>query len=399
MAELAVVRKQGMAKLHQLQIDELRAATVATGHAESSETASTAAVEILIREAISEIGSDNGEASLISFGLHPNGQLDRLGPRQQLAAEVLGISPGHFRQVTQQTLDEHLVQIIGRMAYEFEMRSAAVRADVRTPIGSRLAVAWLDRFEAMYRVWTPVSGLGASLTAYRSTLLEPGRPWDREPDPGDPSDDGHSQEDQARGYVLDAFYFYASVMAAEREFIDRFGGMWILPDQPSEQALADALHRIRLSTPNEIGLESYLLSNLRRLADGGQFTFLSWANSDDLARSAVRIWIDWSATCDCDWSLGTRVGQEKFPVAPNHPGVDHGCDVHGLVSACNEFMLILDDAWLQIADWYAIEPGNRSIGVSAEELMSRRPSPLPRHELDKRNNPRIDLDDHSRKAE
>ena len=75
-------------------------------------------------------------------------------------------------------LFEQLVQLMLGEVHRHRLRTAQLRRDVRTPVGSRLAVEWLHRFEAMHQIWAPVTGLGNNLTAYRSTLLEEDRPWD-----------------------------------------------------------------------------------------------------------------------------------------------------------------------------------------------------------------------------
>jgi len=48
-----------------------------------------------------------------------------------------------------------------------------------------------------FGIWTPVYALGADLTAYRQTLLDPDRSWDEPRTEGTP---GYTQEDQAGGY-------------------------------------------------------------------------------------------------------------------------------------------------------------------------------------------------------
>jgi len=81
-----------------------------------------------------------------------------------------------------------------------------VNLERRHSADSRLAIQWLDRFEAYYRMWTRISRLGNDLAAAISTRREPdlGRaPWD----PNDKDWKGH--EDQARCYARGALYSYA----------------------------------------------------------------------------------------------------------------------------------------------------------------------------------------------
>ncbi len=97
-----------------------------------------------------------------------------------MAAEDACVSVEHFRHAHEPRLREALTDRVLSEIHDYRLRLARLRLDVRTPTHSRLAVEWLARFEAMYQIWTPLTGLGNDLTAYRSTLLEEGRPWDSE---------------------------------------------------------------------------------------------------------------------------------------------------------------------------------------------------------------------------
>ena len=121
-----------------------------------------------------------------------------------------------------------------------------------------MAQVWMERFAAYYRIWSPVSGLGSDLTAYRSTLLEPPENWDRRYGIDGPDDPGYSREEQADGYVTFALYLYAHFEWELRQFETLFGGRWLLSDADAEQALADSVYRIRWHAPVSERDQSYL---------------------------------------------------------------------------------------------------------------------------------------------
>lgn len=92
----------------------------------------------------------------------------------------------------------------------------------RHPADSRLAVQWVERFEAYYRIWTPAYALGANLEAAIKTRRdEPADhlPWD--PNSAEPYD----PEDQADGYGRYALYAYAQFQLEVKKFMTRHGGL------------------------------------------------------------------------------------------------------------------------------------------------------------------------------
>jgi hypothetical protein len=111
----------------------------------------------------------------------------------------------------------------------------------RHPADSRLAVQWVERFEAYYRIWTPAYALAANLEAAVKTRRdEPAEhlPWD--PDSAEPYD----PLDQADGYGRYALYAYAQFQLEVKKFMTRHGGLWLLSDVDVEQQVADAVYRI-----------------------------------------------------------------------------------------------------------------------------------------------------------
>lgn len=381
--DLKVLRRRGITKLAYLELPALHQAVRASARAEADEAIGAFMVEAMLRDAVAEIGGDLGEAAEILFGLTPGGRSDRPSELRKLAAETMHVVPDHFRRTHEIVILEQVVQLLLTEIYRHRLQLARLQRDVRTPVGSRLAVEWLHRFEAMYEIWTPITGVGNDLTAYRSTLLEEDRPWDRAPDPDDPDDEGYSQEIQAAGCATSAFFHFALVLAAERRFCTRFGGLWLLPDAQAETDIADAIHRIRLASPNN-EVDDSLMRQLVANAGSEMISLREATRQGDLLMTLHDEWQDWVSHCRCEWKPGERVGRKLFPSHRNHPNIDEQCDVHILIAACNDYCLTLDDAWDQIADWYRDVPKPKRVDVTAEEIYEQRDDPLPRHERKRR---------------
>jgi len=320
----------------------------------------------MLRQAASLVGGDYAEATALSLGLEAGSRADRPSELRREAAALLNVSVEHFRHTYEPRMFGAVAQLALRETHEFRLRLTRLRDEARTPTGSRLAVEWLSRFEAMYQVWTPMTGLGGDLTANRATLLELDRPWDRDPDPNDLMDLGHTQERQADGYADDALYHFACVLAAERRFIRQFGGMWLLPDAQAEVDIGDALYRVKLESPFNEQEDSQLRALMAACGDEELDPFLTMLDEDHRGASLRGVWRRWCSACCCEWSLGEVAGRDFFPVHRNHPNIDRRCSMHRLISAVNDFCLILDDGWDQIADWYRDFPRPDRTGMTAE---------------------------------
>ena len=53
--------------------------------------------------------------------------------------------------------------------------------------------------------------------------------------------------------------------------------------------------------------------------------------------------------------------------------------MHILIAACNDYCLVLDDAWDAIADWYHDVPKPARADRTAEEIVAAREHPLFKH--------------------
>ena len=376
--ELKQVRRAGISQVSRAAMPALERLARASGQVDVDAAVGAYVIESTIREAVSGIGGDLSDLAAISLGLEPGARADRPAELRKLAAETAGVSASHYRHTLEPRIFTAIAQVMLRDAHLYRMRLTRLRDEARTPVGSRLAVEWLARFESMYDIWTPTVALGNDLTAYRSTLLEEDRPWDLEPDPADPTDLGHTQERQALGYAYHALHHLACLLAATQRFQRRFGGLWLLPDAQAETDLADANYRIRLESPFSEHDESQIRMILAECDNEELDPFLARLELTELGREHRNVWERWCASCDCTWDPGATAGRDYFPTHRNIEGVDKHCDVHNLILGCNDFCLILNDAWDEIADWYRDFPRPVRTGLSAEVLYSERESALPR---------------------
>ena len=259
-----------------------------------------------------------------------------------------------------------MAEALLRGCHEQQLRLAFLEMERKTPVSTRLAVQWLERFEAMFRIWTAASWVGGDLTASRSTMLEPDRPYDRLPDKNVPGDEGYSQEIQAAGYTTTAFAGFAEYEVLLTQFINRFGGLWLLSDAQAGEDAAELVNRIHWHvTPLNDRDRSYLRETFSR--SGGELnTFLKIVAADRIAMSIHDEWQEWAMSCTCQWDIGERRGGEHFPTFRHHPGIDIKCQVHQVITACNDYLVLIDSEWHRIADWFNLSVEPRP-GKTAEE--------------------------------
>ena len=374
LSDLKQLRRNGLLQLRQLDLPALAQSVRALDLVEMDRAVTAPSIEQLIRSAVVELGESRiGLTARGLLGL-TEGDRDR-EPAQlrRLAAAEWGVSLEHFRrqpetQVLSQTAEMILAQIQRRSMHLTHLEMAR-----RLPTDSRLAVNWLERFEAYYRIWSTVSGLGGDLTAYRSTLLEEDRPWDQPPSEDWP--DGYTQEFQAEGYGRSALFHYATFLVRLDGFMTRFGGQWLLSDGEAEQDVADATYRIgwHVSEMNQRD-DSYLRS-LHQKAGGEIHQFLTLLAADKQVGMVTHDeWQDWLRTCQCTWTHDdSQTDREHFPTSRTHPCIQADCQPHQVIRACTDFLLLVDEDWRRIADWYGLEEQVR-VGIGGEALTNSPPT-------------------------
>lgn len=375
MADLNRLRQAGITQLRRLDVPALAQVVVAIGDVAPDRPVEPPAIEEAIRASIEELGPGRmADAAARLFGLEPGTRHQTPTQCREDAAEVYDRSVSWFRERHQPLIIDEIAEALLRKAHRYRLRRAHLEMERRTPASSRLAVQWLERFEAYYRIWSPISGLGNDLTAYRLTLLDEDRPYDEEPDPEDPQDQGYTQELQAQGYGTFALYHYACFLHALGAFQHRHGGLWLLSDAQADQEVADAVYRISWHSPMNERDDSYLRQVVEE-ARGELHAFLNTLKQDEIGRDTHQEWQEWLAGCACVWPPEDLPEREPLPTHLQHAGIDRRCQVHAMVAACADYMLLIDHDWQGIADWYSIDTGPNP-SISSEKLYSEHVKPL-----------------------
>lgn len=368
--ELTTVRDEGLPRLRHLELPRLdEAARIITLDATSS---THVAIETLLRRAAARFGGGQyGDAAVALLGLDIGTRGLNSKARREIAAQAFERTYETFRKNYEPLVLEQLATQILVLCSEQHTRDARAAAErAAFPTESAMPQVWMDRFAAYYRIWSPISGLGGDLTAYRATLLESDGVWDRRFGTANPSDPGYSKEEQAEGYASFALYHYAHFEWQVRQFETLFGGQWLLSDAEAEQAVADAVYRIFWHTPWNERDQSYLRRLIAESPGGELHGFLQVLRSADVGQTTETEWQEWVESCTCRWVVGTDSTKEYFPTARHHDDISDSCQVHKVVEACGDYLDLIDEDWKRLADWYHLTEGALQ-GVSAELLYKR----------------------------
>lgn len=364
--DLVRLRETGLAKLRQTGLPALADAARLCMAERNLDDAP--AIEQTVRTAIAALDSgEYGDAALALFGLSQGLRARSSGERREKAAAKIERSADTFRRRYEPDLLASIADHILIQCADQQLRETREQLEHRHPAESRLAVQWVERFEAYHRMWTPAWALGAELTAYRFTLLEPGRPYDRSPGTDGPDDPGYTQELQAEGYARYALYRWAWLQWQLRQFTLRHGGLWLLSTAAAEQAAADAIYAIdwHVTVFNERD-HSWLRNAVAESKGQEMDHFLHLLASTPAGTERWREWQEWCAACGCTWDISTDddTSVEHFPTADSHRGIRPECQMHAVVAACGTYCDLIESEWHRIADWYHL--GDKPIrGVNA----------------------------------
>jgi hypothetical protein len=258
--------------------------------------------------------------------------------RREEAAVQYGVVLETFRKKPERELLGQIAEAVLGICHDARLRRTRLDMETRRhPADSRLAVQWVERFEAYYRIWTPAYALAANLEAALETYLEQPSdhlPWDAtKARPYDP-------EVQARGYARSALYNLTQFHLEVRRFMSKHGGLWLLSDPQIEEDVSSAVYRIAWHNPLNDEHESFLR---RHLADTRHEETEHFWNVIQGLPEGLRIYELWQDMVR--EGVGLTTDEEKA-----------GSQVWLTIAACSDYARLIDEDWLRIADWY--RPGS-----------------------------------------
>ena len=335
--DLKAVRSAGIGKLRTLGVSSLRQVAVQLDLCDK-ESQEPAPIVDLLRRAVGGLGGgDLQDEAEVLLGLAPGMALATPGQRVTAAAAIRGLQPDTYRKRPQEELLEYLAELVLALCHDIGMRRTRVDLEARRhPADSRLAVQWVERFEAYYAIWSIADGLANDLEAALQTYLE--EPADHLPwDPN--SEEGFDPVAEARGYARSALYHYAAFLLEVRRFRSRYGGLWLASDEEVEAQIADAAFRIGWHNDINDEDDSWLRRHLAdaRREENDHFIDLILAFP-----RGVKLHNQWQAFVRQGVGLDDAAERERS-------------QVRLAVAACRDYCRLVDEDWLRIADWYRPE--------------------------------------------
>jgi hypothetical protein len=287
-----------------------------------------------------------GAAVLVLLGLATGFHSAPHYRRREGAASLLGyeVETAFKTRPNVRSHAQNAVYAVADYLWGRAIRARAQRAGqtaaANRPQLAALNVELLQRYEAYYTMYTPLSALRADLTA----ALELHR-------------DGDDELNRFEDFVSSSLHAYSTFLIAKRDFIERYGGVWIFGQADIEQAMADSIKLIEHFS----GLRAREESVLRLSAAGGELhTFASALEADTEGRAGLSRWRDRITSCHCDL---------EHPTDP--------CRVHKLLRATDYFTSTLDIDWYRMIPWHGVTPPNldvidpatlyRDVGLPAPE--------------------------------
>lgn len=349
MADLGLVRERGLIHLRRLHLAALASAARFCGLAAGPDP-EPAVIESLLRAAVERLGGGRlGEAAAYTLGLTQGTRDWPAQDRRAKVAQIYGVTPDRARKAQEKTALEQTAEEILGLCHEHRLRDARMQLERRLPTDSRLAVQWVERFEAYYRIWTPVAHLSNDLRAAIETRQEadPGHaPWD-------PSTPWDGPEGQARKYAHYALFAYALFKLEVKKFITRHGGLWLLSSREVESQTADAIYRIGWHNNLTEADDSWLRLTLAQADHEEQIHFSQLLHKTPGGDAIHAKWQKLVASCACS-------SERPQP----------GCQVHATMQACEDYVQLIDEDWDRIADWYHASD-RRPPRIEAEDLYRR----------------------------
>lgn len=273
----------------------------------------------LVTEAAARLDESTNGATATLLGIAQGTRNLTLTERRREAASLLHVNADHFRKYQERDRVRKLADELLAMNSTFEAR---LRHKMLQPeqVDTRLNVDWLARHEAYRRIWTPVSAMRADLLV----LLEFLR--------------GETGHFELVDRVMNILWRRSQFTRAIDRFVEDFGGLWLLSDPNKESQAAAAIRQISIRTPGGENDDSWLRLQLAQATEGELDAFADLIWQSEQGKEMVQLWLEWARACRCSLD----------PESPPRPT----CDVHAWLTACQEYIVLIDEDFDLIADWY-----------------------------------------------
>lgn len=283
---------------------------------------------------------NEAQAARAALGLKPNlsgkpwrATRNRPG-RQAITAEWLDTDKEGLESelVDGTTARSHLLE---RMAEHLSLRDSEFVAEARRlaqrerrpPLESAMRVEWLNRFERYYKMWTPIFGIRHNLELALESRRE-------------------GSLDDTEIYIRLAFCNHAYFLTELDSFVLQQGGLWILPDTRTEDAIADSTWFLREPMPLTKIDESILRMAFASSEELAMFLHATYVNHE--LRPIMAKWRKWVHSCECARSSRPR----------------RKCGLHASISWLAFYMDALEAQWDFLADWFDLpRPGSKVVSV------------------------------------
>lgn len=322
-SSLSVLLRSGVTTTGLLEAERITGLSIVRAKAASDTREDRAVAALgLIREAAVRVDGEAHGPAAILLGLVPGTRGSLLKDRRSRAAAALFISPEHLRKEREPTLMKAVADELYAADSAWRLRQRHRERGERLPEETTLGVDWLAQHRSYRRIWTPVYGMRADVEVLVDYLR---------------ADD----EDQAAiaDRLVSITWFYARYLLELAAFIEREGGLWLMSDPDQEVSAADAIDRIRRHVPfgeaDDSWLRLLLLDSPHRELEGFSGRLIT---AGERRRELMAAWMDWASSCD---------------VALDQP--HERCRLHAWLSACDDFIRLIDEDWLRVADWYRVD--------------------------------------------
>lgn len=296
----------------------------------------------IVREAAVRVDAqaDGPASTLLALAQGTRGSL--LKRRRKLAADLLCVSTEHFRKEREELLLEAVADEIYGLDSAWRLRQRHRTTPERQAAKNRVGINWLERHQAYRRVWTPVAALRDDLIVLLDFIRRDAE-W---PDIAD--------------RVMNQLWRYAQFSRELERFTEDYGGLWLLADIDSEVAAADAMRRIGWHTPLGEADNSWLRLILKETPQEELDNFIDRLLKEPRGAEMMDGWLSWAKTCTCDL----------------HDPDPERCEVHRWMTACDEFIRLIDEDWYRIADYYRTSDTNIH-GLDIRDLWKQQTPPQP----------------------